>query len=117
MTGFAQGGIYGRFWVDFVPAVIPYLKYLPGWVPGYRWKAQAEHWRKASNFVEYSSFEAVKRDMENGTVKPCVVSRMLEALPEMEKKEREEAEAICRRAAGSAYLGGADTFKRFSWLW
>ncbi|KAF8632647.1 hypothetical protein AX17_004780 [Amanita inopinata Kibby_2008] len=109
MAGFSEGAVYGKFWVDLLPSLLPFMKYVPSWVPGARYKKAAEKWKRASNFVQYNAFESVKEDLAKGNNRPCVVAEMLESLPEGDKQARDEAEAVFRRSSATAYIGGADT--------
>jgi hypothetical protein len=63
IKGFSQGLIFGNFWVDYAPFMIPLMKYVPSWVPGAGYKKEADGWRAAGKFVEYSAYEKVKHDL------------------------------------------------------
>ena len=45
MEGLSQQKVPGAFWVEY----FPYLKHLPSWIPGTRFKKIAEHYKP---FVE-----------------------------------------------------------------
>ncbi len=63
MEGFSQGLIFGKYWVDYAPFMIPLMKYVPSWVPGAGYKKEAEKWRASGKFMEYSAYEKVKHDL------------------------------------------------------
>ena len=41
VSGLAEAGILGTFWVDFFPI----LKYVPSWFPGAGFQKKAVHWK------------------------------------------------------------------------
>ena len=63
MQGFSRGIIFGSFWVDFAPFMIPVMKYVPSWVPGAGYKKEADGWRAAGKFMQYNAYEKVKSDL------------------------------------------------------
>jgi len=109
MKGFSKGIVFGSVWVDYAPFMIPFMKYVPSWVPGAGYKKEADGWRAAGKFVEYTAYERVKSDLANGIGHSCVTSRLLASLPEGDARERAEAEAIIRSVAATAYFAGADS--------
>lgn len=49
----------GKYLVD----VIPWLKYIPDWFPGAKFKRDAKEWRKVTEEFKESPFQATKQDM------------------------------------------------------
>lgn len=55
--GIAQGLVPGRFLVQF----LPFLRYMPAWLPGAGFKRLSNKWRAAARSAKYVPFEEVKR--------------------------------------------------------
>ena len=56
LSGGAEAGIPGSFWVDFLPI----LKYVPSWFPGAGFQKKAARWREALNTMAETPFVHVK---------------------------------------------------------
>ena len=56
LSGGAEAGIPGAFWVDF----LPFLKYVPSWFPGAGFQKKATRWREAINSMADRPFCHVK---------------------------------------------------------
>lgn len=66
--------VQGRFWVDYVP----FLKYLPTWLPGMGWKKQGLQWRKEVDTLYRELWDATKaKGVEDGDRHPCLVESLL----------------------------------------
>ena len=63
VQGFSRGVIFGNFWIDYVPFMIPIMKYVPSWVPGAGYRRDEKKWKTAGRFVEYSAYESIKKDL------------------------------------------------------
>ena len=63
VQGFSRAVLFGNFWLDYVPFMIPIMKYVPSWVPGAGHRKQEKMWTNAGRFVEYTAFEDVKKDI------------------------------------------------------
>ena len=59
MTGLAEAGIPGTFWVDWFPI----LKYVPSWFPGAGFQKKAAHWRDATNTMAEKPFRHVQEQL------------------------------------------------------
>ena len=59
LSGAAQAGIPGAFWVDFLPI----LKYVPSWFPGAGFQKKAARWRKAINAMANNPFLHVQEQL------------------------------------------------------
>ena len=57
--GIAQGLVPGKYIVD----VLPFLKDVPKWVPGFAWQADFERWRAAVHQVKNVPFTHTKEAM------------------------------------------------------
>ncbi|TFY73854.1 hypothetical protein EWM64_g10158 [Hericium alpestre] len=103
MTGIAAAGIFGTYLVDY----IPWLKYVPSWLPGTGFKRQAKEWRKYSRAMLDRPFEMVQERMRNGTAKPCFATAELE---NWNKSGQDPAHKIMiQNVAAISYAAGADT--------
>jgi len=56
LNGFAEAGIPGTFLVDY----LPFLKYVPSWMPGASFKGQAAYWAKVTEDMREKPFLHVK---------------------------------------------------------
>ncbi|EAU83133.2 cytochrome P450 [Coprinopsis cinerea okayama7 len=109
--GFAQAALPGSFLVD----TFPILKYVPTWFPGAYFKRFAAYYKA----VDYKArndpkFDHVTRAMKAGTSRPCVVSSMVEALPEENDPTRAEEETIARNVAAMIHAVGYGRMPEFS---
>ena len=59
LSGAAEAGIPGAFWVD----LIPILKYLPSWFPGAGFQRKAAHWREAVKTMAEKPFRYVQEQL------------------------------------------------------
>ncbi|KAK2467643.1 hypothetical protein APHAL10511_000498 [Amanita phalloides] len=106
---FTQGAIFGTFWIDHVPFMIPFLKNLPSWIPGAASINLWDKWRATGSFLHHSPFESVKDDLAKGVDRSCVAAHLLNSLPHGDQKERAEAEAVARSVSATAYFTGSNT--------
>ena len=56
VSGSAEAGIPGAFWVDFLPI----LKYIPSWFPGAGFQKKAARWREVISTMANKPFCHVK---------------------------------------------------------
>ncbi|KAK7046397.1 cytochrome P450 [Favolaschia claudopus] len=99
----SYAGVPGRFIVDS----LPFLKYVPSWFPGAKFRRQAKEWRKISTQLGDVPFKETKRRMELGTAKPSFTADTLNALKD--STEEYYTESTVRATSATMYLGGADT--------
>ena len=57
--GVSQGLVPGKYLVD----LLPFLRHIPKWVPGFAWQADFERWRGAVHDVRNIPFAATKEAM------------------------------------------------------
>ncbi|KAL1750225.1 cytochrome P450 [Schizophyllum commune] len=87
----------GAYLVNSIPA----LKYVPEWMPGANFQAEAREWRERAQEIVDRPFNVVKQSMANGNSEtPSFVARSL--------KKGGEDQAV-RDAAATMYNGGTDT--------
>ncbi|KAF8844010.1 cytochrome P450 [Paxillus ammoniavirescens] len=101
LQGLGQAGIFGSFLVDY----LPFLKYIPEFIPGAEFKRQARAWRVATRSMIDKPFQMVKDRMAGGTAIPCFAQSELEMW--MQSSERDPAyETLIKNVAGISYAGG-----------
>ena len=59
LSGIAQAGIPGTFWVD----LFPILKYVPSWFPGAGFQKKAAIWKKFINEMAEKPFRHVQEQL------------------------------------------------------
>ena len=64
LDGFAEAGIPGSFVVDY----LPFLKYIPSWMPGAGFKRKAAHWARANEEMCEKPFLHVKDQLVSWTI-------------------------------------------------
>ncbi|KAJ7181215.1 cytochrome P450 [Mycena filopes] len=102
----AMTGNRGSFLVDS----LPFLQYVPEWLPGTGFKKLAREWRDVVAAMPQVPFDHVRRSRAAGMARSSIASRVLDEIEESgltdaERKEREET--LCN-TLGAAYAG-ADT--------
>ncbi|KAJ6549908.1 cytochrome P450 [Mycena capillaripes] len=105
LQGLALATLPGAFLVD----TIPWLKYVPSWVPGAEFKRKAAYWRKLALDLVEIPFAEAKRRMILGTAKDSVTSLSLRALDESDDRSRGAREEVVKAMAANVYAGGSDT--------
>ncbi|PKY03509.1 cytochrome P450 [Aspergillus campestris IBT 28561] len=102
MEEFSMAATPGVWLVD----TIPWLKHLPGWLPGTGFKKTAAAWRKTLLNTIERPYRFVEEQMSRGTYAPSYVASLLE---EDSGQWTAEDERVAKWTAASLYLGGADT--------
>ncbi|KAJ7713060.1 cytochrome P450 [Mycena metata] len=92
-------GNRGSFLVDS----LPFLKYVPGFLPGAGFKRQAREWYKVVDAMPHVPYNFVKESRAAGTAKSSIASRVLDDI-ENSGKDQKEQELVLRNV-----LTGADT--------
>ncbi|KJA17691.1 hypothetical protein HYPSUDRAFT_146170 [Hypholoma sublateritium FD-334 SS-4] len=103
LEGAGQAASPGAFLVD----IIPFLKYVPEWVPGASFKRKAREWRRAVLQMRDAPFATTLQNMRNGTSTPCFVSTLLEEY-EMKGGRQDSTEAI-KDCAGMVFAAAAES--------
>lgn len=93
----------GAYLVDF----LPFLKYVPSWMPGAQFKRDATVWAPQVNQMFDEPFDVVKRALAEGNAPDSVCAALLSELDP--RKDRAHQETVIKQAVGTAYIGGADT--------
>ncbi|KAI0920500.1 hypothetical protein AcV5_010217 [Taiwanofungus camphoratus] len=103
MSSGSNAGIFGTYMVDY----IPFLRYIPTWMPGADFKRKALGWRKLSRAMRDEPFEDVKRRMASGTATSCIVVSELEQW--LQSANDPSQEEVIRNVAATVYAGNSDT--------
>jgi cytochrome P450 len=90
----------GAFLVDFMP----FLKYVPAWVPGAGFQRIAKAWSDTLNEMVDMPYNFVKQQIAAGTAPPSFTANLLG-----NKMLSQEEEFNIKWSAASLYSGGADT--------
>ncbi|EIW59412.1 CyP450 monooxygenase [Trametes versicolor FP-101664 SS1] len=99
MEGVAAGMTPGSFLVEY----LPFLRYVPEWVPGAGFQKRLKRWRDASHTMVDLPFEEAKEAMKHNDPRSSVVGTILSsATPGVD-------EELAKNVAAIAYAGGADT--------
>ncbi|TCD64628.1 hypothetical protein EIP91_003830 [Steccherinum ochraceum] len=90
----------GEFMVD----LLPWLKYLPSWLPGAGFQRTAKCYRQTLRRVIDLPFQMVQRQLSAGTAKQCFTSDLLSA-----DDYSQDREYALKTSAATIFAGGADT--------
>ncbi|EGO22751.1 hypothetical protein SERLADRAFT_371048 [Serpula lacrymans var. lacrymans S7.9] len=96
LDGMAKAAAPGAFLVD----VLPFLKYVPAWMPGAGFQRKAIAWKKAVLEMRDAPFEAVQNALSHGKASPCFVSNLIN---DLDKENTEDQVETIRGCAGLAY--------------
>ncbi|KAF8656961.1 hypothetical protein AX16_002316 [Volvariella volvacea WC 439] len=103
LASLTENGVPGRWLVD----ALPWLKYIPDWMPFAEFKHKAKEWRKLAKDMVEVPYQAVKKDVLSGN---CIESVVADGLREITGKEDfEELERVVKNSAGMMYTAGSDT--------
>ncbi|CAE6452246.1 unnamed protein product [Rhizoctonia solani] len=93
-------GVAGNYLVDSYP----FLQHLPTWLPGMKFKRQAEEWRKYPTRMAQEPFDWTRQQMKTGQARPSFLSGLLE-----QNKDGSYGEDVIKWTAASMYSAGAHT--------
>ncbi|KAI0340920.1 cytochrome P450 [Trametopsis cervina] len=101
MDVISESRMFGAWWVEYMP----FLKYVPGWVPGSSAVRYGERWRPTVMATVHKPFDEVK-----GAEVPKE-SMVLDLITKLTSQDAmgTDAERHARYASGVAYAGGSDT--------
>ncbi|PYH85331.1 cytochrome P450 [Aspergillus uvarum CBS 121591] len=99
MEEFAQASLPGEYLVD----LIPWLRLVPDWVPGMKFKRVARDWQQNLTRMTEIPYAFVRHKMETQKHSDCFLSQLLRAA---------EDESSHKWTALSLYSAGADTARR-----
>ncbi|KAH8114366.1 cytochrome P450 oxidoreductase [Phellopilus nigrolimitatus] len=94
----------------FVVDMLPFLRYIPEWVPGAGFQRTAKRFHATVTELVEKPYAFVKQQMAAGTAAPSYVSALLEKFdPEGRNSLSSGEEHVIKWSASSLYTGGADT--------
>ncbi|CAA7261125.1 unnamed protein product [Cyclocybe aegerita] len=101
-----DAAVPGAFLVDS----LPWLKYLPEFLPGAGFKRKAREWHKLARMMVENPYEAAMRNMDAGVGRsePSFLTIGLEAMRANEKGGA-ITENVIQDSAGAIYAAGSDT--------
>ncbi|KIJ44585.1 hypothetical protein M422DRAFT_168011, partial [Sphaerobolus stellatus SS14] len=94
----------GNFLVD----ILPWMKYIPAWMPGAEFQRKAVKWRQYAADMLELPFREAKRRMDEGNPEACFVSSRLSEIG-ADATSHPDDEAIIKNTAASLFAGGTDT--------
>ncbi|KIK71103.1 hypothetical protein GYMLUDRAFT_33229 [Collybiopsis luxurians FD-317 M1] len=103
MSSLSQAGIFGTYFVDYVPI----LKHLPSWLPFASFQKQALKWRVSVDGMANLPFNMVKRKTAEGNAPSSIVGEELEDIASGRTTEADEF--LIRNVAATTYAAGSDT--------
>ncbi|KAL9710899.1 hypothetical protein Ac2012v2_005439 [Leucoagaricus gongylophorus] len=101
MHSLSMAGIFGTFYVDFIPI----LKHLPRWIPGAGFRRLADDWGRYVRRLRDDGFMTLRKKMELNEALPCIGKDMLDDV----STEDENTVEIIGDVLGIAFGAGADT--------
>ncbi|KAM0820134.1 putative Cytochrome P450 [Seiridium cardinale] len=87
--------------------VMPFLKHIPGWVPGTEFKRTAARWKDTIMRTAGQPYNFVMKQLREGSAKPSYLQELLEQTG-LDHLTAED-EFVAKWSAASLYTGGADT--------
>ncbi|THH30749.1 hypothetical protein EUX98_g3443 [Antrodiella citrinella] len=106
-SGLVLATIPGAFWVESMP----FLKYIPSWMPGAGFKKFAAKYAPFIEQTRTKAYDETKQANENGIPRPSVANTMIEEIRTRygDSEEGRDQEEIAKDVTGIAYGAGADT--------
>ncbi|KAI0078413.1 CyP450 monooxygenase [Panus rudis PR-1116 ss-1] len=107
VRGMSEAGVYGAYWVDYVPV----LQYLPDWFPGTRYRKVASKIRKTVDEMRTRPINDLMERMETDSVESCVASALISKAREHCQTPDEWAiqDDIITNITGITYAAGVET--------
>ncbi|GAB7350137.1 hypothetical protein MBLNU459_g0808t1 [Dothideomycetes sp. NU459] len=99
MAEFSQAVVVGAWIVD----LIPWLRFLPAWLPGMGFKQLGRQWKADSDRVMNIPADFAKDQLARKVARPSYVERLLRMNPDAEDEKH------IRQSAMALYSGGADS--------
>lgn len=106
MDNFSKAFMPGAWLVD----LIPWIRFLPRWLPGMKFKETAENWHRINHQVTDVPYAFIQDQMNNGIYVPSYVSRHIKQGTKDNTVEMDQdIEEAIKWTASSMYAAGADT--------
>ncbi|QRV84098.1 cytochrome P450 family protein [Ceratobasidium sp. AG-Ba] len=94
---------------NFAVNFIPWLKYIPEWVPGTGWKNKVREWRHQRDTMVEEPYEWAKSQISAGTALPSMVKTGLASINSNPNVNPAESESYLKWAAATLFGGGSDS--------
>ncbi|KAI0698980.1 O-methylsterigmatocystin oxidoreductase [Cerioporus squamosus] len=101
--GVAQGLVPGKFLVQF----LPFLRYVPAWLPGAEFKRLSNKWMAASWSAKCAPFAEVKEALKSQSIVGKLLTKLAHA--EVTDDARAEEEDVISNVASVAFQAGSET--------
>jgi len=88
---------------------LPFLRYIPSWVPFLSYEPLARTVRKLSETIRNEPIDFVKNALHNGTAVHSLAGEHLQELDNLVGSERQKREKIIKEVMGSMYQAGFET--------
>ncbi|OCH85714.1 cytochrome P450 [Obba rivulosa] len=88
--------------------VLPILKYVPSWMPGAKFKREAEYFRKWADALLRAPYEVVRKRMLEGGLSDCAASWLMDAFL-VDGKDKPFTEHVIKGTVATMYMAGSDT--------
>ncbi|KZW03024.1 cytochrome P450 [Exidia glandulosa HHB12029] len=98
---FSKSAAFGRFAVD----AFPMLKHVPMWLPGTKWKRDAQEWHGIQTRSRDLPFEHLLTKMNSGAARSCIATDLLDP----QSGGSAFPEDVVKNVTGIMYIAGADT--------
>ncbi|KAI0656915.1 O-methylsterigmatocystin oxidoreductase [Cubamyces menziesii] len=95
----------GRYLVE----LLPFLKHVPAWFPGAKFKRDAALWEPHASSVRHVPYNATLEAIARGDTCGSMVASLVDQAMQKEERLSPSDDACFRDAAGLAYVTGADT--------
>ncbi|TDL29032.1 cytochrome P450 [Rickenella mellea] len=103
VTAGSRAGVPGAYLVD----TLPWLKYIPSWFPGAKFKRDAKIWSQYSKDMLTVPYETTMKKIVDGTAHPSMMSGLIEFCTQPDGTIRDED--IISACTAVCYGAGADT--------
>jgi len=88
---------------------LPFLQYIPEWLPWLSYKPLARYGHDLGQEVKYGPMSFVRESIANGTAQPSLALECLQGTENLSGREHKEAEEVIAGALGSIYAAASHT--------
>ncbi|EMD33937.1 hypothetical protein CERSUDRAFT_141279 [Gelatoporia subvermispora B] len=88
--------------------VLPVLKHIPSWMPGAKFKREAEYFRKWADALLRAPYEVVQKRIQEGGLSNCAASWLIDAFL-VGEKQVPFTEHVIKGTVATMYMAGSDT--------
>ncbi|KAI0772409.1 O-methylsterigmatocystin oxidoreductase [Trametes elegans] len=88
---------------------LPWLQYLPAWLPGQGWRKKLPEWQAQADAIRDQPYCAAKAALGREDAKTSMMSELYETVTQLEGDEAVEQEKIVKETTAVAFGAGVDT--------